>query len=117
MITSRIVKRFLCTHLLKQHLFNTGTSQYELLKFNFWPYRSVNGVYMLLVSMTDRIHVLAKRIGNIGEKAKVSLGVGTSILFHVSPYKYGYSMDKLFCTTIRFAGLLQDRYRGVKLSN
>ncbi|CAB3990288.1 Hypothetical predicted protein [Paramuricea clavata] len=33
--------------------------------------RSVNGVYMLLISMTDRLRVLAKRSGKIGEKAKV----------------------------------------------
>ena len=36
-------------------------------------YRSVNGVYMLLISMTDRIRVLAKRNGKIGEKAKVKV--------------------------------------------
>ena len=30
-------------------------------------------MYMLLISMTDRIRVLAKRSGNIGEKAKVGL--------------------------------------------
>jgi hypothetical protein len=39
-------------------------------------YRSVNGVYMLLISMTDRICVLAKRSGKIGEKAKVILTRG-----------------------------------------
>ena len=35
------------------------------------PYRSVSGVYMLLISMADRIRVLAKRTGTVGEKAKV----------------------------------------------
>ena len=48
------------------------------------PYRSVSGLYMLLMSMVDRIRVLAKRTGTVGEKAKVINSIHENICIKIS---------------------------------
>jgi hypothetical protein len=49
---------------------------------------------MLLISMTDRIRVLAKRSGKIGEKAMVSLGRLAQLLVPTCSKSSPHDIDK-----------------------